>query len=174
MDGGFGWPNKNDHSQPWGHYQDTSQDTISICEPDHEYELGELIAPAGDIHVSVPDYVKFLQTNLRGIAGKDDLLKARTISYLHSANLPNSRYQIGWGVISKELNGRNLTFSSHDGSGGTYYVTTLLIHELGVGIVVATNIAGEQQEIGIKKIRNEIVRHVVKSLEVNAHVVSGQ
>lgn len=85
--------------------------------------------------MSMGDYGKFLQMHLQGLAGKDTLLKAGTVRFLHS---PIDNYAFGWGVRTVD----NLEVHSHSGSAGTFFVTVNLWPSLDLAISVVTNAAG--------------------------------
>ncbi len=112
----FGFPNRHNINEPYGHW--IEDDTLRALPPDIDYNL-TLAEPAGDISMTLPDYAKFIQLNLQGIEGKNNLLTADTYNYLHFG-FP--KYAIGWGNYSKD----GKQFSQHSGSAGTFYCYTLL------------------------------------------------
>jgi hypothetical protein len=40
--------------------------------------------PSGDLNIKLKDYIKFLQLNLKGLAGQNNYLKAETYTFLHN------------------------------------------------------------------------------------------
>ena len=58
---GFDYPNLSDTLQPWGHGEN-----LQPIPPFDNYKLNWLLT-AGNINVSLPDYVKFVQLQLRGL-----------------------------------------------------------------------------------------------------------
>lgn len=141
----FGFPNKSNVHQPWGHRTGLAwgmgDNYIEPCKPNDDYNL-DLIAPAGDISMSLPEYVKFLQEHLKGLKGKNGLLTMSSIQLMHYG-LPE--YALGWGNTS--LKGKKISY--HDGSGGTFYCHVILLKEQDLGIVIFSNIAGRRAEKAI-------------------------
>lgn len=137
MRAGFGWPAAADPAQPWGHQLRDGE--IVPHSPHDEYQLEPSIAPAGDIHVALADYPRFLQMHLRGLAGAETLLRPETIETLHT---PYGRSAIGWGVQS--LQGHQV--SVHTGSADTFFTIALLSHNHDMGVIIAANIYSEQAE----------------------------
>ena len=75
----FGNPGLSAERQPWGHMR-TIFGTVTEVAPDNAvYTTPLAIEPAGDASPSMPDYGRFLQLHLRGLRGRDDVLKATTI-----------------------------------------------------------------------------------------------
>src|SRR5207247_1750555 len=108
-----GWPAFGDPHQPWGHVE--SAHGVKPHDPHDKYQLEAPFVPAGGISASAGDYAKFLQLHLRGLEGRDGLLKADTIKRLHTR--VDDKVALGWGVV--ELEGA--LASVHSGSAGTFY-----------------------------------------------------
>jgi D-alanyl-D-alanine carboxypeptidase len=119
--GGYGWPAANDPAQPWGHWRKLLRG-IRPHDPHDKYQLGALLAPAGDVHLSIEEYARFLRTQLRGLRGRDGLLRAATVARLHT---PIGEYAFGW--IVQELAGARV--SAHEGSAGTFHAIAIVHHE---------------------------------------------
>lgn len=147
--GGFGWPNAADSTQPSGHVHlwlgSVPTPTFLI------HPLPPLLQPSGDVHMSLPDYARFLQAHLKGLQGRDDLLTAATVRHLHT---PRGVYGLGWGVGPHE--GR-LT-SGHDGSDGTFYATAALWHECDLAIAVAANMGGDMASQACHAVSKTVAR----------------
>ena len=130
---GFGWPALSDPDQPWGHW--VISGSLQPHPPDDEYQLSGIIAPAGDVHMSIEDFALFVQLHLRGLRGFDGMLTSETIRYLHQ---PVGSYALGWSVYP--LLGQ--VVSSHNGSAGTFYATMAVGHSQDLAIVIMTNAGG--------------------------------
>lgn len=103
-----GESNKKD---TWGH---SFENNKLIPVPSNiEYHL-DYTKPAGDINLRLYDYVKFIQLNLNGLAGKNNYLKAKTYTFIYKGI---RNYSLGW-FNSYE---NNTDYSTHSGTGGTYY-----------------------------------------------------
>jgi CubicO group peptidase (beta-lactamase class C family) len=131
MEGGYGWPAASDPAQPWGHWRRLFRG-LRPHDPNGKYQLGALLAPAGDVHVSSGEYGKFLQEHLRGLRGHNGLLRAATVQRLH---VPNGDYAMGWS--SRPLAGTRA--SAHEGSAGTFHAIAVLHPERDLAVAVFTN-----------------------------------
>jgi len=131
IQGGYGWPAAVDPDQPWGHRR-TLLRGVRAHEPDGGYQLGALLAPAGDVHVSIGDYARFLQEHLRGLQGQDGLLRAATVQRLHR---PAGDYALGW--VIRPLAGARV--SAHEGSAGTFHAVAVLHPERDLAVAVLAN-----------------------------------
>ncbi len=137
---GFGWPATHERPyQPHGH--GGSGDAIQV-QPIGEYELGEFLAPAGDVNMSVNDLARYAAYHLAGLRGKDGPLKAATIKRLHTP-APGDDYAGGWVVA--EFEGKPMHW--HNGSAGTFYTLVSLLPESDQAIVVMMNQADEVEAL---------------------------
>ncbi|MFT4204749.1 MAG: serine hydrolase domain-containing protein [Chitinophagaceae bacterium] len=130
----FDFPNRFNTDQPYGHW--IEHDTLRALPPNIDYNLA-LAEPAGDISMTLPDYSKFIQLNLQGIEGKNNLLTSETYNFLHYG-FPD--YAIGWANYTKD--GKQL--SQHSGSAGTFYCYTLLDKIKKLAYIVITNSATDE------------------------------
>lgn len=140
----FSWPNKVNLNHPYGHW--IENDTLKPLSPDNDYNLA-LGEPAGDISMTLPDYAKFVQLNLQGILGKDNILKASTYSFLHFGL---KDYSIGWG----NLNNNEKQLSEHSGSAGTFFCYTLLDKNKKIAYTIVANSATQETQESIFKLLN--------------------
>ncbi len=112
---GFGWPTRVAPGQPFGH-----EGTMNDMRPQEEdYELGDYMAPAGDVSCSVEDLTRFGQLHLRGMKGQDGVLASKTIQLLHeTAPMGGGQaYAAGWMVDMNEAEPDH----EHGGSAGTFF-----------------------------------------------------
>ncbi|MCW3466773.1 serine hydrolase domain-containing protein [Chitinophaga nivalis] len=124
---GVGSPNYPDSTQTWGH------DAHGIPEPpaDH-YKLNWLMA-AGNINISLEDYACFIQLQLKGLAGRSDLLTAKEFAFLHTG-LPH--FAVGW---FWEHNDAHHRVSYNKGNPGTFLTTVRVIPTANRGYIIFTN-----------------------------------
>src|SRR5262245_8148782 len=90
---GFGWPAKAGAPQPWGHWKRLWR--VVPQDPDGEYQLPAYLAPAGDVHMSMPDLARFLIAHLRALHGDSHLVKPETARLMHTRRIKSG---LGWGV----------------------------------------------------------------------------
>lgn len=129
----IGWPTDVNPEQPFGHHSVNPMDSnLRAVTKTNMYELPELLDPAGDISLSIVDYSKFVQAHLQGIRGQDNHLKASTYEYIHYGR---PKYAMGWIQLEKD----GVHISTHDGSAGTFYSSTILYKEKDLAIVVFVN-----------------------------------
>ncbi len=130
----FGNPGLAAEPQPWGHIR-TIFGTVTEVTPAHAvYTTPLAIEPAGDASPSMQDYGRFLQLHLRGLSGRDDVLKAVTIQDLHR------RVALGWTVITRD----GVESHEHVGSSGAYVASATIQPSRDVAVGVFTNMGGSQ------------------------------
>jgi len=68
--GAFAWSDSPDVNQPWGHHE--TRGGVKPVDPrDPDERVPSIIWPAGSVELSLEDYARFLQLNLRGLEGRD-------------------------------------------------------------------------------------------------------
>lgn len=131
---GFGPPSKpNETDQPWGHILKAG--SFGPVHGDNPPALG----PAGTVHCSIEDYLKF--ADLHASVGKrsSTLLKSETLMKLQTAETGRT-YAMGWGTGERGwAKGRVLT---HSGSNTMNYFVSWIAPEIEFAMAVATNAAG--------------------------------
>jgi CubicO group peptidase (beta-lactamase class C family) len=146
---GFGWPNVRDPQAPWGHVEQDGK--LAPTPPDDPYRLSPWTAPAGDLSMSLPDLAKLARVHLRGLDGKETLLRVETFRTMHTRRI---RSGLGWGVSS--LLGHD-PVSTFAGSAGTFLAMIALVHDRDFAILVAANSADEAAEAMVKGALKELV-----------------
>ncbi|MEO6904373.1 MAG: serine hydrolase [Bacteroidia bacterium] len=135
----FGQPNFKDENQPWGH-----NGQLIPEKPADNYKLNWLL-PAGNVNVNLPDYVKFIQLQLKGLRGKSKIFTAEEFNEMHFG-LPQFSYGWFW-----EVNKDNkLTYSSHDGNPGTFLSQVYICKEKDVAFIFFLNVQSEEAENAIE------------------------
>lgn len=127
IDFGFGSPNQNDSLQTWGHDKDLIPEP-----PQNNYKLNWLL-PAGNINVSLPGYLKFIQLQLRGLNGRSEMLSREEFNFLHFGL---NRFAVGW-FVGKEENGE--PFSYNTGNPGTFYTKVFVYPQTNRAYIVFAN-----------------------------------
>lgn len=138
----YSWPNRTGLHQPYGHSMENG--TLTALPPETAYNLA-LAEPAGDISMSLPDYAKFIQFNLKGLAGIDNVLRASSYEFLHFGL---KDYSIGWG---NSTNGEEKV-SQHSGSAGTFFAHTLIDKKRQLAFILLSNSATEKTKQSIFKL----------------------
>jgi CubicO group peptidase (beta-lactamase class C family) len=137
----FAWSDAPDADQPWGHHE-TRGGTKPVDPRDPTARIPPIIWPAGSVEMSLDDYARFLQLNLRGLQGVDTaLLKAATIRHIHTSPVsPPDKYGLGWGL--QDFDGAPA--SVHTGSAGMFYAVTIVQPTRNLGVAVFANAGGER------------------------------
>jgi CubicO group peptidase (beta-lactamase class C family) len=139
-----GNPGLSAESQPWGHSRTFLGTVMEVLPADVIFTTPLAIEPAGDASPSVQDYGRFLQLHLRGLRGRDDVLKATTIQALHARVAPDSSpigSVMGWSVMPRD----GVQSHEHVGSYGAYVAFATIQPSRDVAVGVFTNIGGGQE-----------------------------
>ena len=134
---GFGNPGLAADGQPWGHVRTLLRGMVEIAPADPIYTTPPAIEPAGDASPSLLDYGRFLRLHLRGLRGRDDVLKAATIQDLHTRVAPVNwalGFVMGWVVTP-----RDGPSHEHTGSYGAYTAYASIQPSRDVAVAVVTN-----------------------------------
>jgi CubicO group peptidase (beta-lactamase class C family) len=150
LDFGFSFPDTVNHSQPWGHSEVDSQ---LVPGPPSDVENLFLVAPAGDLNLSINHLAKLIQINLRGLQGRCPLLSQEEFEFLHYGL--EDHYSIGW---SWGINDKGHHISAHTGSAGTFFCLVYISREVDRGYVLVANSGTERTENGLIELRRFLVR----------------
>jgi len=136
---GFGAPGSENLEvpvEPWGHEDFNSIRTESVP-PDFFADNPPALGPAGNIHCSLSDWLKFLRAHVQGHFGTKNILKPESYKKLH-ASYPGQDYTYGgWIRVQRAwAGGPALT---HAGSNTLFYANSWVALNKGVAIVAATN-----------------------------------
>ncbi len=153
----IGWPRNLDKYQPTGHVIPKelgigSEESLVVM-PDSIFKDWDLFIafqyycrPAGDICVSISDYLKFIQLNLAGLNGQNNYLKSETYDFIFNGEKECST---GWGNWSVNAN----HYYGHSGSLVTFYTHTVILKELKVAIVIMINAGNGKSKGGLFTIK---------------------
>jgi CubicO group peptidase (beta-lactamase class C family) len=134
----FDYPNLKDTTQPWGH-----DDHLQPLGPAESYKMNWLLA-AGNINVSLEEYIHFIQLQLKGLKGKSTLLPKKTFEEL-LYGMPAFSY--GWfNMIDKET-GHHI--ATNEGNAGAFITKVQVIREADRAYVIFTNAAAPVTQEGI-------------------------
>lgn len=139
----FGNPGLAATPQPWGHTRTILGTVTEVTPTDIVYTTPPAIEPAGDVSLSPQDYGRFLQLHLRGLRGRDDVLKAETIQDLHRPVAPvnpGSGSAMGWSLMPRD----GARSHEHVGSYGAYVAYATIQPSRDVAVGAFTNVGGGQ------------------------------
>jgi CubicO group peptidase (beta-lactamase class C family) len=139
----FGNPGLAAEPQPWGHVRTILGTAMEVAPANAGYTTPSAIAPAGDASPSMQDYGRFLQLHLRGLQGRDDVLKATTIQALHGRAAPDHAalgLAMGWALMPRD----GVRSHEHVGSYGAYVAYATVQPSRDVAVAAFTNVGGGQ------------------------------
>jgi CubicO group peptidase (beta-lactamase class C family) len=160
---GFGPPSVADPNSPWGHHRPS--DDPSLPWVASETDNAAVLGPAGTVHATCADWIRFLQLHLRssmkahapeGHPERRLGLKEESLQHLHS-DLSQNDYGGGWGLGGRTwAKGRILT---HTGSNTTWTAMVFLAPRIRQGILAITNAASPKAAEGCDQILQWILRN---------------
>ncbi len=146
----FGQPNTVSAMQPWGHSGNMEPEP-----PGDDYKLNWLL-PAGNICVNLPDYVKFIQLQLQGLAGKSELLTKDEFRFLHFGL---TRFSVGW-FYDTDAQGR--TFSHNTGNPGSFLTSVYVYPDADRAFILFSNAQTNAAAEGLDIMYEEMKRQYIK------------
>ncbi len=141
---GFGNPNSIDTLQPWGHDKDLNPEV-----PFNNYKLEWLLA-AGNINVSLPDYVKFIQLQLIGLSGRSEFLTKEEFNFLHFGL---ERFSVGWFSL---IDDNNQSYSYNIGNPGTFLSKVYIFNEQDRAYILFSNAQTTDADSGLDVLFEEL------------------
>jgi len=131
----YGWPLLSGEDEPWGHR--IKNGVVTPHDPSDHYSVPVVLAPAGDVSMSIQDYSAFACLHLAGLENIDgSVLSAADIQRLHQ---PVLAYSCGW--HEELIDG--VSTSWHRGTCDTFDTFVLLQPSRDIGVIVFTNADGD-------------------------------
>lgn len=143
---GFDYPNLSDVRQTWGH--DAKLKPIA---PRENYKLRWLLS-AGNINVSLPDYAKLIQLQLRGLNRKTNLLPHKEFEFLHYG-FPD--FAVGW---FWKINDNNQRVSYNTGNAGAFTTEVYVIEDADRAYILFANSATQKTSEGLKALLDLMIK----------------
>jgi len=138
---GFGAPGTQGlEDQPLGHWS-TVLGFDPIKPDDLDADIWESTGPAGNVHVTLGDFARYLQAHLDGARGIAGLLSTQSFATLHTDVARG--YALGW-VSNDTLSPLQAGGFFHNGSNGRWFAVTWFAPSREAGILLVTNCAGER------------------------------
>jgi CubicO group peptidase (beta-lactamase class C family) len=156
----IGWPQDFRKNQPSGHLIPSESGwgeskKLEVLNGDKFNDWGEdflhYLIPSGHHSVTIIDYLKYLQLNLKGLNGQNNYLKASTYDFIFNGA---KEYSMGWG--NDIVSGNH--YYSHSGSAGNYYANAIIIKEPGIVISIMANAGNDETKWGLL----QIIRYLEK------------
>ena len=144
---GFGAPGRADAlDQPRGHRVGLLGIRRAV-RPGAEADNSPVYSPAGRLHLSLPDWVRWCQAVMRAARGERSPWSIPTGASLVTpltGDTSASAYAFGWGVAKRAWAGPTGRTLSHAGSNGRWYAVAWLAPDTDFGILVVTNQGGDK------------------------------
>lgn len=141
------WPENQKRKDTWGH--STENDTLKPVPSTNDYHL-DYTEPAGDLNITLKDYIQFIRLNLKGLKGQSNYLKAETYKFIHTGI---KNYSLGWFNIYE--NGNEL--SVHSGTGAFTYFTIVHIDRLkNTAYIIFTNSFNADTQQGVRQLMRKL------------------
>lgn len=141
---GFGAPGKiSPITQPWGHVRNAGK--LHAIPPGPRADNPPALGPAGRVHCSIPDWLRFLQLHLHAARNeKTQIASSRSIRFLHTPHSTQPEYALGWIVGTRTwAKGRILT---HAGSNTLFYANVWIAPQINTIVLAVTNQGGTQAQ----------------------------
>ncbi|HTX18401.1 MAG TPA: serine hydrolase domain-containing protein [Bacteroidota bacterium] len=161
LDFQIGWPKSEGKFQPSGHLVPKEQGwgestSLQVWNGDGFTDWVEdylfYCTPAGHIRVTLPDFLKYLQLDLKGVNGEDNYLKASTYNFIFNGA---KEYSMGWG--NDIVDGNH--YYSHNGSVGTFFANAIIIKERKIAIALMANAGNNETKGGLLR----VIRYLEKT-----------
>jgi CubicO group peptidase (beta-lactamase class C family) len=135
MKAAYGWPLLSGEGEPWGHR--IKNGVVTPHDLSDHYRVPAVLAPAGDVSISILDYSAFARLHLAGLESVDgSVLSAADIQRLHQ---PVLEYGSGW--HEEVIYG--VQTSWHRGTCDTFDTFVLLQPSRDIGVIIFTNADGD-------------------------------
>lgn len=141
------WPENQKRKDTWGH--STENDTLKPVPSTNGYHL-DYTEPAGDLNITLKDYIQFIRLNLKGLQGQDNYLKAGTYQFIHNG-VPN--YSMGWFNVSVD----DKVLSVHSGTGAfTYFTIVHIDRQQDKAYIIFTNSFNADTQQGVRLLMRKL------------------
>jgi CubicO group peptidase (beta-lactamase class C family) len=113
--------------------------------------------PAGGVHLSVPDWAKFITMQLEAENGGSTLLTPETAKVLHTPPFDTvNGYALGW-LVENDLLWTNGVILAHGGTDGVDLAEVWMSVKSNFAILVTTNIQSESAQMATADITDTLI-----------------
>jgi len=142
----LGFAQDYDRDQPWRHYH-RNNNGYGIPLKSSQREIPDLFSPAGNISMSIGDFAKYAQFQLKCLFGDDTtFINPQLVKKLHKPIVDISQtdsYGLGWGISM--IDGGKV--SAHSGGDQSTYAIIAIDHNSKKAWVIFTNIGDSRAEL---------------------------
>lgn len=132
-------------TQPWGHQVVSDDGMLGDLPPfdDRLADSAPMMGPAGTVHLSLPDFARYVAFHASGGTTVPGYLTAETVTEIHTP-LPGEDYALGWFAMDAEASGIGHSLIWHEGSNNAWYAAMLIVPDVKRGWVFVCNAYREQ------------------------------
>lgn len=142
----FSFPENQKIKDTWGHRFENEKLIPVPSNPGYHLDYTE---PAGDLNITLKEYIKFIQLNLQGLKGQNNYLTAKTYQHLHKGF---ENYSLGWYNIYEK--GKEL--STHSGTAETYYTLVHIDRLKNIAYIIFTNAYNDDTKQGVRLLMRKL------------------
>jgi D-alanyl-D-alanine carboxypeptidase len=155
--GGFGPPGKSGRfDQPLGH-ELRDEKWVALDPEARDSDNPEAIGPAGTVHMTLEDWLRFARDQLEGEKGTGGkLLTPQGYRRLHTP--VTKSYAMGWGVL-RAADGSNAVLT-HMGTNGYWVADVRIFPKRNLILLITTNAGGDVAEKADKDIARALQEHL--------------
>jgi CubicO group peptidase (beta-lactamase class C family) len=152
---GFGPPGTPGRfDEPHGH-EPSGGALVPIDPADPEADNPPALGPAGTIHITLGDWMRFAQEQLAGMHGRGTLLTPSTYRQLHT---PVAGYALGWGALMGP--GGVPVVLAHTGSNGLWLADIRIDARSDAVVLIAMNAADPEAHKALDEIKKRILKRI--------------
>lgn len=109
--------------------------------------------PAGTVHVSLPDWARFIAAHLKGSGGDGAYLSHASWLRLHTPGGPGWDYAPGWSIAGS---GEGPSMLTHLGSNGHFVAQATIWPDRDRGALLVTNLADDAAEPAFRDLQSQL------------------
>ena len=151
---GFGPPGTPGRfDEPHGH--ELSGGTLVPIDPaDPDADNPPALGPAGTVHITLDDWLRFAQEHLAGMHGRGRLFTTHA-SY-HRLHTPVAGYALGWGALVAP--GGDPVVLAHTGSNGNWLADIRIDARNDSIVLIAMNAASPEAHLALDELKKQLVK----------------
>jgi len=137
---GFGAPGTPGQlDQPLGH--NSFPTGFNAIQAGPGSDLARALGPAGGVHATMDDFMRYLQAHMAGEQGTPGILSVASFRTLHT--VVSQSYALGWLQVAP-LEGLGATAYGHNGTNLKWFALTWFVPDRDVGLLAVTNCGGDR------------------------------
>ncbi|HET7404401.1 MAG TPA: serine hydrolase domain-containing protein, partial [Usitatibacter sp.] len=150
---GFGAPGTPGRfDEPHGH--ELSGGTLVPIDPaDPDADNPPALGPAGTLHITLGDWMRFAREHLAGMHGRGKLLSPASYRRVHT---PVAGYALGWGALKGPRG--DAVVIAHTGSNGNWLADIRIDARNDSIVLIAMNAASPEAHLALDELKKQLVK----------------